>query len=204
MPGSNSTVRLQRSMTCLPASAAACTTSRKRGCSSGAPPVRSTVCAPVRRIAWSTWSTVASSIMASVRSGPASTWQCLQVMLQSFPRLTWKISSFAGARSGARASNSARSGTLSSSLRCAAGAASGARRRLRLFVARGLAWSCARSAATSSSRMTASRTYIPAFFACSRICMPCTRVAPPVIAAATCRASVICSRSAPFCWQSAV
>ena len=44
--------------------------------------------------------------------------------------------------------------------------------------------------------------YMPSFFAPSRICMPCTSDAPPRIATATCSASVICSKSAPFCWQS--
>ncbi len=40
--------------------------------------------------------------------------------------------------------------------------------------------------------------HIDAFFACSSIWIPWTSEAPPRIAAATCTASVICSRSAPF------
>ena len=40
--------------------------------------------------------------------------------------------------------------------------------------------------------------HIDAFFACSSIWIPWTSEAPPRIAAVTCTASVICSRSAPF------
>ena len=41
--------------------------------------------------------------------------------------------------------------------------------------------------------------YIPTLSATLRICTPWTRLAPPRIAHATCTASVICSRSDPFC-----
>src|SRR4029079_4135859 len=46
--------------------------------------------------------------------------------------------------------------------------------------------------------------HIPTFSACSFICIPCTSDAPPRMAQATCTASVICSRSAPFCRLSVV
>ena len=41
--------------------------------------------------------------------------------------------------------------------------------------------------------------YIPTLSATLRIWTPWTRLAPPRIAQATCTASVICSRSDPFC-----
>jgi hypothetical protein len=46
-------------------------------------------------------SSAVSGVITSVRVGPASTWQCAQVWLQSFPTLIWKVS-IPLARSGAR------------------------------------------------------------------------------------------------------
>src|SRR5260221_5021316 len=56
----------------------------------------STVLASVLSSAARHRSTVRRLIISSVRSGPASTWQCRQVMLQSLPTLIWKISIPAG------------------------------------------------------------------------------------------------------------
>ena len=62
----------------------------KCGFISGAPPVTSTVSMPGRAATASTASNVARS-MASVRCGPASTWQCAQARLQRAPTLTWIV-----------------------------------------------------------------------------------------------------------------
>ncbi len=91
-------VRLQRSMTCFPAAHARVTSSRQRGCSSGAPPVISTVGMAVPSTISSTRSITASGI-DSVRSGPASTWQWRQVWLHFRPTFTCRISIAVG-RSG--------------------------------------------------------------------------------------------------------
>jgi len=45
----------------------------------------------------------------------------------------------------------------------------------------------------------AGQSHIPSFLATLRICTPCTSDAPPRMALDTCTASVIWSRSAPFC-----
>ena len=56
----------------------------------------STVCAVVRSRAARQRSIVSRSMFSATRSGPASTWQWRQVMLQRRPTLIWKISSGAG------------------------------------------------------------------------------------------------------------
>src|SRR5947208_795548 len=64
---------------------------RKSGIISGAPPVRSTIGMSVFASQSTIRSTV-SRVMISLRFGPAFTWQCTQVRLQSLPTLTCKIS----------------------------------------------------------------------------------------------------------------
>src|SRR5262245_23217835 len=64
---------------------------RKSGIISGAPPVRSTVGISVSASQSIIRSTV-SRVMISLRFGPAFTWQCTQMRLQSLPTLTCRIS----------------------------------------------------------------------------------------------------------------
>ncbi len=127
-----------------------------------------------------------SSPITSRRSGPASTWQWAQVWLQSFPTLTWRTS-IAWVSSGAapvtgehlvegRGAAALEGGHL--------GGRGGER------VAAGL---------EGEDREGPHAAYIPTLSATLRICTPWTRLAPPRIAQATCTASVICSRSDPFC-----
>ena len=76
---------------------------------------------------------IVSRVITSRRSGPASTWQCRQVWLQSFPTLIWKIEIAVGpsgcSPSAASASENPRaSGSRFSASNWARGAASGRRR----------------------------------------------------------------------------
>src|SRR5947208_14854404 len=64
---------------------------RKSGIISGAPPVRSTIGMSVFASQSTIRSTV-SRVMISLRFGPAFTWQCTQVRLQSLPTVSCKIS----------------------------------------------------------------------------------------------------------------
>src|SRR3954471_12244629 len=93
----------------------------------------STVRALVRSSAARHRSTVSRLIISSVRSGPASTWQCLHVMLHSLPTLIWKISIAAGRRSAGKS----RSGSLSNARSCARVEESGAWRETSEVVALG-------------------------------------------------------------------
>src|SRR5262245_59503039 len=93
----------------------------------------STTFASVRSSAARQRSTVSRLIIWSVRSGPASTWQCRQVMLHSLPTLIWKISRAAGV---SLALNSA-SGIRRNAWSCSAVEASGEARETSEVVARG-------------------------------------------------------------------
>ena len=86
--GSSSTERLHRSMTCRFRLCACSTSQRKLGFNSGAPPVISTVGMSVLA-STVMHSSAVSRDMISCRSGPASTWQCRQVWLQSLPTFIW-------------------------------------------------------------------------------------------------------------------
>ena len=99
----------------------------------------STVCAAVRSSAARHSSIVSRSMFSASRSGPASTWQWRQVMLQSLPTLIWKISIGAGPELGDAAGRRARVGnrrrgaaTTRRSSSCAAVDASGEPRARRL------------------------------------------------------------------------
>ena len=83
-------VRLHLLIMCLPICAACCTNHLKCGCSSGAPPVISTVCMSVSAKIFRHFCII-SRLMVSRRSGPASTWQCLQVWLQRLPTFICNI-----------------------------------------------------------------------------------------------------------------
>src|SRR3954462_8497676 len=96
----------------------------------------STVLAAVRSSAARQRSAVSRVIISAVRSGPASTWQCRQVMLQSLPTLIWKISIDAG-RSVPAASAKLRSGSRASVCTCSRVEASGEPRETSEVVARG-------------------------------------------------------------------
>src|SRR5581483_7935323 len=78
-------------MTRRPRERASLTRYSKFGFSSGAPPVMSTTGISWRR-STSTTSSAVSRVMISLRVGPASTWQCRQVWLHSFPTLTCRVS----------------------------------------------------------------------------------------------------------------
>src|SRR6185436_15281378 len=93
----------------------------------------STVAAAVRSSAARHSSTVSRLIISAVRSGPASTWQCRQVMLHSLPTLIWKISTAAGRSVALNGATPVRSSTCS----CRAAEASGAARETSEVVARG-------------------------------------------------------------------
>src|ERR671934_1527809 len=96
----------------------------------------STVLAAVLSSAVRHRSTVSRLIISAVRSGPASTWQCRQVMLQSLPTLIWKISIAAG-RSVPATSAKWRSGKRASTCSCSRVEASGEERETSEVVARG-------------------------------------------------------------------
>jgi len=89
--GSVRAVRLVRMVTGYPWSVRRVMNVRRWGCSSGAPPVRSTVAIGVVGRKWRIASMTAGG-MVSVRSGEAWWWQWAQCWLQRRPRLIWRVS----------------------------------------------------------------------------------------------------------------
>ena len=90
-PEASSTVRLQRSMTRRPRRRAPDTRRRKWGFSSGAPPVRSRSSTAGCAASSSSTRSAPASPRASVRFGPASTWQWWQARSQRRPTFTWSV-----------------------------------------------------------------------------------------------------------------
>ena len=90
-PGSCWTVRLCRTIVRRPSARACRTISRKRGCSSGAPPVTSSVSHSGALASAARQASTTASGITSVRSGPASTWQWRQAWLHFLPTLIWSV-----------------------------------------------------------------------------------------------------------------
>ena len=90
-------VRLQRTMVVRPKAEIPSTNQRKSGFISGAPPVRSTISMSVLASA-SRQCCMVSRVMISVRSGPASTWQCLHTWLHILPTFTCSTVNCVGRR----------------------------------------------------------------------------------------------------------
>ena len=185
-----STVRLQRSITRQPSPRTCSTNQRKLGFNSGAPPVRSTEGWPIRSIASRHSSNVSRDMFSCVRSGPASTWQCLQVWLQNLPTLIW-TTSMPPATSGPTPARARRESNGSK----AASASSCTMQNCR---------SVSTDGRRSAGRELATDRYMLILEAMLRICKPCTSADPPLIAEATCTASVICSRLEPCSRQPCV
>ena len=154
----------------------------RSGTSSGAPPVTSRTWNGNRR-ANATTAAIVSRDMISTLPGPASRWQCRQRRLHRYPVFTWRVVISPRTRESpwrSRATANGSTPTASPTPVSIPGTIS------------------LLPATMPSVTSIPSPAYMESFSAIFRICTPCTRDAPPRIAAATWTASVISARFDPF------